>query len=406
MRKPKGYWEVYENNKNEALKYKTRKEFSEGCGSAYKVASKKGWLDTYTWFVDFQKPYTYEECYEIALTCKNRHEMENKNQSAYHRAKKMGWLKDYTWFTQKKPNGYYNNYDICHEEALKYNTIKEFEKGCPSGYNWAKKNGWLYEWFESQIKESGYWDIYENVYNEALKYKTLEEFSKNSPNACNHAYSHEWIYSFTWLERKQKPNGYWDIYENVYNEALKYKTVGEFQKYAAGAYDATFRHDGWIDTFTWFERAKNPFSNEMDSVYAYFFTELNAVYVGRTINTNNRNKEHHTRGTVFNFAKANNIDVPLMTILESNLSLDDGLIKEDFYVQKYRNEGWNVLNIAKTGKRSGSIGGIGHKWNKDEDIINEGKKYSSRWDFHEKNRYVYEKAKQRKLLDVIFPKAA
>ena len=166
------------------------------------------------------------------------------------------------------------------------------------------------------------------------------------------------------------------------------------------------QHEGWVDSFKWLERTKNPFLDEMDNVYAYFFTELNAVYVGRTINTAKRNIDHHYYGTVFNFAKSNNVDVPLMTVLETNLSIEDGLKKEDYYKNKYKAEGWNVLNIAKTGEKSGSIGGMGFKWRTDEQIINEGKKYNSRVEFHKKCGYVYEKARQRKLLDVIFPKAA
>ena len=45
--KPSGYWENYENNYKEAKKYTSRNKFEKGCGSAYKVALKNGWLDIF-----------------------------------------------------------------------------------------------------------------------------------------------------------------------------------------------------------------------------------------------------------------------------------------------------------------------------------------------------------------------
>lgn len=44
---PNGYWYNYENNYNEAKKYKSRSEFTKGCGRAYQVARKNGWIDKY-----------------------------------------------------------------------------------------------------------------------------------------------------------------------------------------------------------------------------------------------------------------------------------------------------------------------------------------------------------------------
>lgn len=106
------------------------------------------------------------------------------------------------------------------------------------------------------------------------------------------------------------------------------------------------------------ERVK---TERKDNVYAYFFYDLNAVYVGRAVNTKRRNWQHRNRNsTVSKFAKGNNADIPLMTILESDIpSVEIGCIKEDYYRKKFEAEGWNVLNKANTGINSSSIGSLG-----------------------------------------------
>lgn len=47
--KPNGYW-TKENVFAEARKYRTKKEFEKGCGSAYVTARRNGWLSEMTWF--------------------------------------------------------------------------------------------------------------------------------------------------------------------------------------------------------------------------------------------------------------------------------------------------------------------------------------------------------------------
>ena len=45
MKKPNGYWDVFENVEREAKKYKSRWDFGKSCGSAYVAARKNKWLD-------------------------------------------------------------------------------------------------------------------------------------------------------------------------------------------------------------------------------------------------------------------------------------------------------------------------------------------------------------------------
>ena len=51
----------------------------------------------------------------------------------------------------------------------------------------------------------------------------------------------------------KKPNNYWD-YDCCYQEALKYKSRGEFAKGCQSAYNRALKN-GWIDNYTWFSES-------------------------------------------------------------------------------------------------------------------------------------------------------
>lgn len=209
---------------------------------------------------------------------------------------------------------------------------------------------------------------YEQCYNEAKKYKTLKEFSDKKPHYCSFAYSKGWINSFIWLERIIKPKGYWNIYENCYEEAKKYLTRREFHEKNRRAYDKC-KQNGWLDEFDWLPNLKAD-GAKVDSVYCYIFKETNSVYVGRTlmIRQDERHKRHlyDKTDTVRKYSAENSLEVPKMTILEENLTVKEGLAREDYWKNKYKADGYNIINVGKTGVDSGSVGALGNgKWDYD-----------------------------------------
>ena len=99
-----------------------------------------------------------------------------------------------------KPNGYWTKENVF-AEARKYNTRKEFEKGCGSAYVTARRNGWISEmtWFvDGKIK----WTK-EKVFEEARKYKTKAEFKKCCGRAYQVACRNGLLSKMTWFQ-----NGY------------------------------------------------------------------------------------------------------------------------------------------------------------------------------------------------------
>ncbi|MBR4840973.1 MAG: GIY-YIG nuclease family protein, partial [Paludibacteraceae bacterium] len=144
----------------------------------------------------------------------------------------------------------------CLVEAKKYKTARDFQKGSPGAYNAAQKNNWLYEyvWLERKCKPNGYWNE-ETCRIEALKYKSRSEFEKGCRGAYKVACKNKWLDGYKWLEQKHKPNNYWNE-ETCRAESLKYKTRSEFQKACSGAYLVASKN-GWIEDYDWLEKKQN-----------------------------------------------------------------------------------------------------------------------------------------------------
>lgn len=301
----------------------------------------------------------------------------------------------------RKKRGYWTKERVF-EESKKYQTSTEFKKGCKAAYQAAQRNGLLKEmtWFVSPQKPNGYWTK-ERIFEEAKKYKTRTEFQKGNPTAYGKAHINDWLKEMTWfIYKDRKPNGYWNNKERVFAEARKYETKREFEKGCTTAYQVAHKK-GWIDEMTWFIEGRiKLLSQKNDSVYRYFFKETNSIYVGRTLMTrqNERDNEHmfDKDDTVYKYAKKNGFAVPPMEIIEENITIKEGLEREDYWKNYYKERGYNVLNVAKTGKHSGSLGTIGfNKWTRQR-VFEEARKYKTRTEFKKGCRGAYTAACKNK----------
>ncbi len=350
MRKPRGYW-TYENCFKEAKKFRSRSEFKNGCAAAYRVAREKGWIDEYTWFETKQKPrgyWTYEKCLEEAIKYTVKARFEEGSPCACQVARKHGWLDDYTWLEKSKnnPSGYWT-YDRCKEEAQKYTVKEHFAKGNPKAYGAAVRNKWLDDWFVNSTNPNGYWN-YENCYYEAKKYKSRSEFKFGNNSAYNSARKHGWLKHYVWHKDER-----FDLYKD-----------------------------------------------KIDCVYSYEFVDQNAVYVGRTLmKTKKRRDRDHVfqLDSVSAFAKQNDIAVPEMKVLEYDLTIKEGAEREGWWIEKYRSDGWIILNRTT----AGSIGMLGKNHSKYtyEVCYEEALKYKLRGDFAKGSPSAYNVAWKKKWLD-------
>lgn len=125
---------------------------------------------------------------------------------------------------------------------------------------------------------------------------------------------------------------------------------------------------------------------KVDNIYIYLWEELNTVYIGRTKNLKVRNSQHKNRKTekTYKFSAENNVEHPNMVIIEKGLTISEGVEREKYWINHYRNEtNYNVLNI----RQGGQIGNQ-HRVYTDEEIREHRKEY---YNNNKKERASYQK---------------
>ena len=339
--------------------------------------------------------YDYDKCYEIARQCTCTSDMQKLNGSAYNAARKNNWIKDYHWFVRKQHKPYTR--EEVFEIARHYTCSSDFQRGNGSAYGKARENDWIkdYTWFTTK-QHAPY--TYEECFQIAQNYSSRLELARGNVGVYQAALNHGWLDDYTWFESKQNPYNYWTK-ERVAEESKKYKNRGEFHDNCGTAYSKA-RVNGWLDEFTWLKDDRIDFSNDkIDCVYAYEFTDLKSVYIGRTLmrRLHERDYEHifTESDAVYLFAQDKHAPIPQIKVLEDNLTLKEGAEKEGYYVDYYRKNGWHILNRAKTG-------GIGllfkNKWSR-RTCQEEAHKYKTRGEFAKLSPGAYEVARSNGWLD-------
>ena len=146
--------------------------------------------------------------------------------------------------------------EFCELESKKYTSRGAFAKGSPTVYNKSRREGWLDEfvWLKPQRHEKGYWTE-ARCEQIARSYKRMYDFQTENYGAYNAAKRNGWLKNYTWLEMvypDMKPRGYWDNYQNTYDEARLYNSYRAFAKCSGAAYESALKH-GWLDDYTWFK---------------------------------------------------------------------------------------------------------------------------------------------------------
>lgn len=255
-----------------------------------------------------------------------------------------------------------------------------------------------------------YWNK-ENVIEESKKYTSKSEFGKKKSGAYHFALKNDLLKEMIWLKRPKR----YDIikwnYETVIYESKKYTSRSEFAKKCDGAYKYALKND-LLDNMTWL-KSKELFGEngqKIDNVYAYEFNKFKVVYVGRTIDTERRDRQHRKhlsdnnkgikKSPVYNFAEKNGIEIPKMKILDTNITILEGQKLEKQWLDRYLDKGWKILNKGKCGEGCGSLGAlntINRKWNS-KNVIEESKKYESKVQFKKNSNGAYGYARRHNLL--------
>jgi len=242
--KKKGYW-TFENCKEEALKYKTRSEFSKSKGWAYQTSLNNEWLDVICkhmkvvgnikkrciYAYEFTENYVY-----VGLTfdfekrwtrrIKDEKDIVNIFMKETGKIPKKIQLTNYVDIdiAVKLEKKYVNEYD--EKKWIILNRIKTGSLG-----------GNIIKW------------TFENCKKEALKYKTHTDFKNKNNNCLAAIYKNNWHSELLFhLKYFKKPNNFW-CFENCLEKALSCNSKLEFNKKFVGAY-ASSKKNGWFEQIT------------------------------------------------------------------------------------------------------------------------------------------------------------
>jgi len=399
-RKPRGYW-TFERCKEEALKYKTKSEFKKYSYSTYTISLKNKWLNKICkHMITKRKPngyWTFERCKEIALLYRTRKEFKEKSVSAHDIAERNGWLNEICQHMirlQNKKNIW--NKNKCKEKALLCQTRNEFRKKYSTAYNAARKNKWLNEICSHMIeiqKPHKYW-AFNKIKELAMTCNTKKEFKEKSSAAYTIMLKNKWTNKIC-SHMKNLWEKKW-TFEKCKEKALKYNIKSEFRKNYEGAYDAAFRND-WLNEICSHMILMGNKNKRL--IYAFEFSD-NYVYIGLTFNSEKRKYQHLDLNTKKISPVAKHIIKtglqPEYKELTNYIEVSEAQKMEEYYVNKYKNNNWNLLNRYKTG----AIGGNNKKWYYETCKL-EASKYKSRSEFQKKSNTAYNVAYKNKWLDKI-----
>lgn len=183
----------------EAKKYQHRADFKRGNSILYNYASRHGWLEEICkhmiWLTHKPHFWTKEKCLEEALKYKTRKQFHKESGGAYSAAFNNDWLNEICCHMRKPvPSNYFWTKERCKEEAAKFDTLMEFRKNSRA-YKAAMKNGWIEEicsHMKRTIKPAGYWTK-ERCIKEARKNDSFSQFRKNCASAYATAWRNGWL---------------------------------------------------------------------------------------------------------------------------------------------------------------------------------------------------------------------
>jgi len=200
---------------------------------------------------------------------------------------------------------------------------------------------------------------------------------------------------------------YWTD-EKLKEEALKYERLNNLP---CGLRTALYKRYGntLLDVFPHLRSTNIDYEKRDNLVYLYtVFNSKIVCYVGRTTDgclspTKSRHK-NNPNDAVVKYSKQNNVTFSFR-IVANGLTVEESKETEDLWRNYLSSCGYEVLNIAPTGKSS-SIGGLGGGiWKKEKviEFIKENK-IEGRKQLFLTNNPAYNACKKNHWLDELFPK--
>jgi len=236
-------------------------------------------------------------------------------------------------------------------------------------------------------KKRGYWTK-EKCAELARQCSSRKELSEKSRACYTTSHRKGWldeICSHMATKKRARPN-HWTK-DNCLKEALKYSIRSEFEKNNLGAYTRA-RRENWLDDICKHMSFRQRGAKGVKKLYILYWQNLNKVYIGISNNPKRRISNHLKKSSnqyieelIFNGHQ------PQFEVISDWLDFSKITELEKETIDRYKNDSWEVLNIAK----GGALGGTTIKWTK-EKCFEQASKYQNRGAFEANESGCYKAA--------------
>ncbi len=241
---------TYEKLKNEALKYKTKKEFQNMEAGALRKIYLKGWAKELLVHMGTNKtPLTDEQIESIIVDCKTKNKLKKINYRVYNIYLKN--KNNYQHLFEKKERKIKKSLKVKKtkeqliEEAKFYKTYTNWNKNCPNSTRLARKKEWMND-IKPFLDKTRKILTKQDVLNEALKYERRIDFQKKSNSFYLKALRENWIdeccnHMMSYKESAQVGTKYIWTKERIMQEVKKHKEISKLLKEHPGIRPALIR---------------------------------------------------------------------------------------------------------------------------------------------------------------------
>jgi hypothetical protein len=263
------------------------------------------------------------------------------------------------------------------ELSKDFTKMNDFKKSYPNAYAALRRRvDWLNKVKENMTPAYINWTK-ELIHQEALKFPTRRQFQTHSKKAYNVARYNGWLDDVT--SHMTNMQNLWNP-DDIWKEALKYNHVRDFIEGSKNAYQAARRRPNYKEIIS----HMTPLGNKLKRlIYSYEFPD-NTVYVGLTFDLGERDRQHRKKenSQVYKHIKQTGLEPNFKQITDKFVSALDAKVLEQQTIEKYANDGWKILNLAKAGGLGSSVL---DNWTK-EMVIEVAKKYNTKTEFCKKER--------------------
>ena len=241
-------------------------------------------------------------------------------------------------------------------------SVKDMRRRYPGAYDSMKRNGWtdlkgLIKGYTEQKPTANRWTR-ETIVDAMSKCVSGNDFKIKYPGAHEAMHRHGWQDLKQYIPRLRKaPQTKWTK-ELISDIIAKCDSIFQLRSEHLDAYSAIQRNK-WHDLLGNLPRYPITYrENPTWSVYRWLFPGTDAVYIGLTNNLKRRISQElkdDQTSPVCTFLKQNPGITYQITELHSKLSSNEASLLEIAFIEKYRKDGYRVLNRNRGGTLGGSV---------------------------------------------------